>query len=292
MIWLIQKYLLILVLLSLLEKNDAIRTRTTRIQTPIEQAVTTTALLFNFRGGDDNDDDNNILPGSKPNPYVTMAPLIIAIVCKDGVAMVAVHNNNKEYDENWFHHENYREEVRIKPIDGKGTALMSCGWRPDAEWVASISRKLIADEVGLYGTSSNTIFAQDLSLWMAEPNRARAPSVANLVASSDDGCVWLIDMTGSYRVRAHALGKGDSVVNSRILCTIDFTKLTSEEGLDRLLDELLKLKEKEENDDEEEETWEPLPENTPIECAIVQNNQFKRILSRPFLGQKARTIDK
>ena len=55
---------------------------------------------------------------------------------------------------------------------------------------------------------------------------------------------------------------------------------------------LRKLKEKEENDDEEEETWEPLPENTPIECAIVQNNQFKRILSRPFLGQKARTIDK
>jgi 20S proteasome alpha/beta subunit len=48
--------------------------------------------------------------------------------------------------------------------------------------------------------------------------------------------LWLIDATGAYRVRAHAVGGGVGASNvNQQLEEIDFSLLTKEEGVKRIL---------------------------------------------------------
>eukprot|EP00546_Thalassionema_frauenfeldii_P017123 CAMPEP_0178894966 /NCGR_PEP_ID=MMETSP0786-20121207/312_1 /TAXON_ID=186022 /ORGANISM="Thalassionema frauenfeldii, Strain CCMP 1798" /LENGTH=262 /DNA_ID=CAMNT_0020565119 /DNA_START=174 /DNA_END=959 /DNA_ORIENTATION=+ len=227
----------------------------------IHQKITN---YLGFRGGETRSgyEDENQLVGSKPNPWVEAAPLIVAASTKDGVAMVAIHHVDKKvnHTEDWL--KNYRGEPRIRKVDSIGTAILSAGWRPDAEWIAAQCRKIAAEELESFGCpASCSILAQDLSLWIAEcaiSDRYRVPCAVCLLASCEG--IWLVDATGAHRVRAHAVGNGAKIVNT-LLCKTDFSKLTPEEGLDNMLKLLL------------ESGLEQLSKDSQIESAIIDSTK-------------------
>ncbi|KAI2506688.1 hypothetical protein MHU86_7789 [Fragilaria crotonensis] len=113
-------------------------------------------------------DTKPVLSGSKPDPWVEAAPLIL-VVCRNGVALVAIHptpasqndknTTNEEIGDNGNNHDDdddydddywtktYRDTARIHQIDSQGTALLCSGWRTDGEWLAETCRSISRDEV-------------------------------------------------------------------------------------------------------------------------------------------------
>ena len=69
--------------------------------------------------------------------------------------------------------------------------------------------------------------------------------------ASNEGTLWLADPTGSYSLRALALGGGSLEVNGSLndrLRQVDWNELSAEEGMTRLLDLVAKqMKESEQN---------------------------------------------
>lgn len=146
------------------------------------------------------------LHGLKPNHFVMAAPLVVAAVCKDGVAIVATHTaSSKEpllMDETFIENavENFTAEdsfmsnssestqnaplpldlplsfrgpFRIQTIDGFGTTLACAGWRTDGEMLASKCRSLAASELDRFGEPTNgfeygRFLAEEASSWMAQ----------------------------------------------------------------------------------------------------------------------------
>lgn len=245
----------------------------------------------------DEDDDDNELVGTKPNPWVSAAPLVIAAVCSDGVALVALHGGNTTANNETDWLEKNREVSRIHTIDADGTALLCAGWRPDAEWLASKCRLVVARHVATFGPSSSSAsdyLPQDASLWMASCARNKRPlSVVALLASSSKQ-LSLVDATGHYAVRAHAVGRGARRVNAQILRRIDFSECTAKEGVQCILEELVKLsaaQEGDENKDEPKDDWVPLSNMTRVELAVVAESTsitatMKKLqrIRQPFLA--------
>ena len=83
-----------------------------------------------------------------------------------------------------------------------------------------------------------------------------------------DGCLWLVDATGAYCVRAHAIGWGAQTVNER-LRRIDSSILTTEQCALRLLQTIV-----EEPDETDKSAWK-LPSNAYVEVAVVSSSQRK-----------------
>jgi hypothetical protein len=83
-----------------------------------------------------------------------------------------------------------------------------------------------------------------------------------------EGCLWLVDATGAYRVRAHAIGWGAKTVNER-LRRIDSSLLSKEQCALRLLETIV-----EEPDKKEKTAWK-LPSNAFAELAVVASPQRK-----------------
>lgn len=217
---------------------------------------------------------NNKAGLARVDPFVTSAPLIVAVVCSDGVALIALHTAFAEEPllldakDNTGDTSNptstpddptaapnttsvlitdiprsYRGPFRIYSIDGFGTGMVCAGWRSHAQLVADYCRDLATEELQVYGPPRMTsthcqeygrYLAQQTSAWMAYTAiLQRHPwSCVGLLAtcstsSNDDGadtatlpgCVWLIDATGAYRVRAHAVGGGllAGIVNQYLL---------------------------------------------------------------------------
>ena len=260
--------------------------------------VSLVGLLVQVSGSSSNRDSNAKpeVVGAKPDPWVSAAPLILGAVCRNGISLVAIHpkaedgiskedDNSKEDDENWI--ENYRDALRINPIDSEGSALLCAGWRTDAEWLSQKCRGIARDEVQTFGTPSSHLLAEEVSLWMAQcaaSDGVRALAVVGLLASSA-GQLHLVDATGAYRVRAHAVGWGAKVANRR-LRELQFGNMTAEEGVQRLLDLLM-----EEGDADNDHDWPRLAKNTRVELAVVDTER-KRLqrIRQPFLAaNKAKT---
>lgn len=262
-------------------------------------------------------DTKPVLSGSKPDPWVEAAPLILGAVCRNGVALVAIHptpasqneknttneeigdnGNNHDHDDDWT--KTYRDTARIYQIDSQGTALLCSGWRTDGEWLAETCRSISRDEVRSFGAPTSPILAEEASLWMAHctaSDTVRPLSVVGLLASTssssshsttDGSCecfLHLIDATGAHRVRAHAVGFGAKTVNAR-LRAIRFETMSTDEGIDRLVQVLLAA-----NDEKDEpeggggnDKWQPLKNSTRVELAIVDaERKCLRRIRRPYL---------
>lgn len=219
--------------------------------------------------------DEKSVVGATPDPWVSAAPLIVAAVCKNGVALVAVVNGgttDDDDDDDWL--ETYHGPVRISQIDSQGTALLCAGWRPDADWLASKCRSLAAAD------TMQTLHPDDVSLWMAycaASGGVRALSVVGLLTI--DKQLYLIDSTGAYAVRAHAVGRGSKAVNAR-LRTLSLQDVTAEQGVKDIC-RLLTTKGDDDND------WEPLSNTTRVELAIVDDETSKlQRIRQPFLVAK------
>jgi hypothetical protein len=119
--------------------------------------------------------------------FVSAAPLIVAAVCRDGVAVVAAHTSTEDEpllyhststlqdideDSNVENKDNDSDEdsssvqvgvnvqdlpldyggpIRIHPIDSFGTTLVSAGWRSDCEILASRCRSIAASQLASMG---------------------------------------------------------------------------------------------------------------------------------------------
>lgn len=140
-------------------------------------------------------------------------------------------------------------------------ALLTAGWRTDGMALSDAARELMMEETSLYclplsvtmGTSAETNdarsggqishygrrIADGLSYYMAKcafTEGVRSLSTIGLLACniSSGGCLYLVDATGSYSVRAHAIGNGASTIHKRLVF-VDFESMTCLDGLRMLL---------------------------------------------------------
>ena len=104
--------------------------------------------------------------------------------------------------------------------------------------------------------------------------------MSNALAATEIGqaCLHLVDATGAYRVRAHAVGLGSKTINAR-LREIRFETMTAEEGVQQLV-QVLRTQHGVEGDHD----WHALDNATRIELAFVdvQSKRLQRI-RQPFL---------
>jgi hypothetical protein len=224
--------------------------------------------------------------GEVPDPFVQAAPLVAAVHCRNGVALVALHHPVADpllfFDDNDDNGDveevgsgsdekvdsvdsNSRDETapptesgngapwkflcdlprwysgpfRIQDLDQSGraaVAMMSTGWRADTERWIEYARLILSNELDLstspfsLPSTSATVstpgvspafltkyITQEITDYLAQTvalDSLRLPSCAGLLVTalgSHVNCpiqLWLVDVTGAYRVRAHALGGG------------------------------------------------------------------------------------
>jgi hypothetical protein len=115
---------------------------------------------------------------SLKNKYIQSSPPCIGAVCKDGIALLAIHTNieseqrrhpQQEHQEKQQQLEeeiegeceqkaslldvplSSRNPLRIERLDHRGSALLTCGWRADGMILANLGRDLCRDELIRYG---------------------------------------------------------------------------------------------------------------------------------------------
>jgi hypothetical protein len=123
--------------------------------------------------------------GLKPDKFVQASPLIVAAVCRDGVAVITAHTSDQDEPLLYYSHEvdcgeedednisttqsnkstsqssselpfldlprDYAGPLRIHAIDAYGTTMLACGWRSDCDALVARARALAAAEVRRYG---------------------------------------------------------------------------------------------------------------------------------------------
>ena len=239
------------------------------------------------------------LHGTKPDKFVAAAPLLVAASCKDGVAMVAVHGPTPE-DEllmgDWSAQgedtailkdlpSTYRGPLRIHSLDAFGSALGCAGWRTDGDTLAVKCRSLAAEERQKFGEPNTgqdygRFLAQEASFFMAQCaclDNSRSLSCVGLLSifGNNQGYIWLVDATGSYQVRAHAVGNGSAVINER-LRKVDFSSMTCKEGIGQLIKLMTQ-------DSDNESEWK-MPSKSRVEIAFLESATRRMIRVRqPFV---------
>jgi hypothetical protein len=126
--------------------------------------------------------------GLKPDKFVQASPLIVAAVCRDGVAVITAHTSDQDEPLLYYSHEvecgqdgeedednkpsqsskstttsqsselpyldlprDYAGPLRIHAIDAYGTTMLACGWRSDCDALVARARALAAAQVRRYG---------------------------------------------------------------------------------------------------------------------------------------------
>lgn len=188
-------------------------------------------------------------------------------------------------------------------------ALLTAGWRTDGIALADAARTLMADDVRLFcppstmpimssalsrrkSSSSSSYMsssamdrriAKGLLYYLtkcASGNGGRALSTVGLLATSkgDGGSIHLIDTTGSYRVRAHAIGSKSDALHMR-MTYVDFSVMDCAEGLRTLLCLIAEVDgiEKEEGGDYRDGVW-PVSGEEEGKTLVCAETEAKRQL--------------
>jgi hypothetical protein len=302
------------------------RTRVHRIRrsNPLTVSLILLVLLCGAspsRGAATTDDTRLPLHGVSPDRFVQGAPLTVAAVCRDGVALLAAHAPDD--DEPLLYHRHFDENgvderpnqdstenspafqdlpsdfggpFRIHPIDGTGTVLASTGWRADCERLVAVAQSLASSERLRYGPPDigqiySQYLATELSLYMAQcaaSEGLRALSCVGIMAATGhteekaSSSLWFVDSTGAYPVRAFCVGGGFAaggtpvarLVNDR-LCTMDFSRFSTQEAVSKLL-ELLAEKVDGKN-------AQPLLNvGSRVEVGIVKSSATSRLIRLPI----------
>ena len=196
-------------------------------------------------------------------------------------------------------------------------ALITAGWRTDGMALSDAARELMMEETSLYclplsvtmGTTSSDDeghaaisndhqsyygrrIADGLSYYMTKcafSEGVRSLSTIGLLACNSPGrgsCLYLVDATGSYRVRAHAIGNGASTIHKRLV-SVDFEDISCVDGLRKLLQIVaeeagisLSVKPKPVknvssstmDEDDNTGTW-SIPRNAAVELAVLRNSE-------------------
>lgn len=160
-------------------------------------------VLVNVNGSTSSEAKQRFTPpGLSLNKFVSAAPLIVAAVCSDGVAMIAAHTSADE--EPLLYHDCYQPQqradddsetiateqsllsvndlpetyggpFRVHAIDACGTTLLCAGWRADCEIVAQKCRAIAQSETARFGPQISRllyyyghVLATELSFYMAQ----------------------------------------------------------------------------------------------------------------------------
>lgn len=205
---------------------------------------------FASSNGNGNGNRGFPLEGTTPDPFVEASPLVVGVVCKDGVLLLAVHSVFSNQDEAYLLlsnqqdngttidppidlPESYRGPFRIHSLEG--SALVCAGWRTDgiglAEHLLAAGRK----ETAVFGRPHRKL-QNKVSLFLANSyvSSKRPLACAGLLATC--GKLYMVDATGAYAFRAYALGRGSSKANA-ILQSRDWNQLQS----DAVVEDLWKL---------------------------------------------------
>ena len=125
---------------------------------------------------------------SARDPFVAASPLVVALACRDGVALVAAHtsdtpllyrdddDDDDDDDEHQHEEEGYFRELpgnfcgplRLHSVS-RQTALLTAGWRADAARLVDAARAMDANQQQTFGDEKVTpyVLASDLSNYMA-----------------------------------------------------------------------------------------------------------------------------
>ncbi|OEU16648.1 hypothetical protein FRACYDRAFT_239246 [Fragilariopsis cylindrus CCMP1102] len=279
------------------------------ISTRIAQSIST--------GGSSNGLTSKFpLSGIAPDPFVLVSPLVIGVVCRDGVLLIALHSvfsteNGRVVVSQKDLPRSYRGPFRIYPLDSSGTTAMVCaGWRTDCQFLANSIRSIDKKEHHVFGnpaiSSSNGIeygsyLACKASLLMAKLciSETRRPLSCLALLASGTG-LWMVDSTGAYRIRAHAIGAGSDQMNKQ-LRKRDWKNLDCNEAAIDLL-QILFDEENEDNDptatehdndsssssSETDDTKIKIPKESLVEIATVaipEQNNVERKMKRLFASE-------
>jgi 20S proteasome alpha/beta subunit len=301
------------------------------------------------------------LQATTRDPFVEASPLVVGVICRDGVLLLALHSifsesndesslllvrqeckpstpdnsdNGKSEDklspppllENMDLPESYRGPFRIHALDDSGSTAMVCaGWRTDCGVLADHLCSIDQSETFVFGShrplhskslaaNKNTnaknmggVLADKASLFLARRSvseRTRPLACAGLLASASisstssststpaGGFLWVVDATGAYAVRAHALGRGSEKANE-ILRSKDWTKLESSAVQTELLRLLLQttksasdaksdanVNSDDGSDNDKKNQSIELPKGSRFEMAIVESSPADRNTQR------------
>ena len=210
------------------------------------------------------------LEGIGPDPFVEMSPLVIGVVCSDGVLLLALHSvfsedndesslllSSEEYSnprggqyknpcttfsQEVFDQqppvdlpESFRGPFRIHSLAEK-TAMVCAGWRTDGTFLVDHLRSMEQTESAVFG-NTNQILVDRASLFLARSmvSQGKRPlSCASLLAS--DSNLWVVDATGAYAARAHALGSGSQIFNKILRSNPDWSRKESHRVAKHLLE--------------------------------------------------------
>jgi hypothetical protein len=140
---------------------------------------------------------NGMKTAANTDRFVQAAPLIVAAVCSDGVAVLAAHTSDDDEPLLYFSPSSKETHVppklceptipywldlpkdfdgpyRVQPIDENGNTLLATGWRADCDVLVERARALAALETRSHGggsSNSNTakmLLARQISLFMAQ----------------------------------------------------------------------------------------------------------------------------
>jgi 20S proteasome alpha/beta subunit len=203
----------------------------------------------------------------------------------------------------------YRGPFRIYPLDASGTAAMVCaGWRADGQYLAEYLQSVDREQVQMYGEHPacpmeyGSFLASQASLRMAvfaKYSGYRPLSTCGLLASCSNnnnndndsgtgGALWLVDATGAYRVRAHAVGAAAGPVNE-ILQKGDWTKQKCADVARDLLGTMLDGPAQ--GDDGVNRTKVDVPQGSLVEMVAVGmkedrgNRRLKRLFASTLFGR-------
>lgn len=126
----------------------------------------------------------------KPDRFVQAAPLIVAAVCRDGVAVIAAHTSDEDEPLLYYQPEssiskpndiqpfldlpeNFAGPFRIQSIDAYGTTMLTCGWRADCDALVRRAVAMAAAETRRYGEMGSSasyakFLASEISLYLAQ----------------------------------------------------------------------------------------------------------------------------
>ena len=212
------------------------------------------------------------------DPLVQASPIVAAAVCRDGVAVLALHPSSGE-----LLHDispDWGGPFRIQSIDAT-TVFLAAGWRADAMALTRQIREKAQDERRWTGSTDPSVLATHASHILASAARQDDVSVAEsgwiarcvppdfvskrrlgvtatffslqlhplhcvgLLASVSrwDKALWFMDATGRYHVRAMVIGKGSGSLLDSVR-EVDWTKSSVEIGWARLVKLVLECLEK------------------------------------------------
>jgi hypothetical protein len=149
---------------------------------------------------------SKVLRGKQPDPFVQRAPLVVAMACRDGVALIAAHPEPNDDEDALLYDDlesdaidrdatdrdgdavsgqmegaslsvapfrdlplSYEGPLRIHSIGTQGAALVSCGWGADGSGrMVHQAREFCSDKRLLFGQECLKMLPMQLSLFMAE----------------------------------------------------------------------------------------------------------------------------